>query len=176
VFEIKGYHYYNEDPLTWGGTHVRNTLLKNLREMVIELPTGPGKPPEKFSMEELGIGFPILAVESRIEQDFKIRNPFYEGPEGTPGGMPSSGMMGALTGPGLAPIAPEGPAGAEGTAKKKPVDEASNPRFLPAPRYRFVVQFCWRETQLSERLEKRRQQTQPATAPGNTVAVTPTGG
>ncbi len=181
VVEIKGYHFFNDDLATWGGTHVRNTLLKNLREKTIELPAGPGKPPEKFTMGELGIGFAILAVETRI-QDVRIQNPYYEGPQGGTLGYPVPGMSGpsAAMDTSLAPPMSEpgrttGSGAAEGTAKKS-AEDLSNPREFLVPKYTFVVQFSWREVTLSERLQKRRPATQDATAPANSVVTAPTGG
>jgi hypothetical protein len=161
---------------------VRNTLLKNLREKTIELPAGPGKPPEKFTMEELGIGFAILAVETRIVQDFPIQNPSYEGPQGgTPGyAMPGmSGLSAAMDTPVSTPTSEPGrttgSGAAEGTAKK-PGEDASNPRVFLVSKYTFVVQFSWREATLSDRLQKRRQAAQDATAPANSVVAAPPGG
>jgi type IV pilus assembly protein PilM len=170
VIEIKGYHYFNENPATWGGTHVRNTLLKRLRENTVELPAGPGKPPEKFTMEELGVGYAILAVETRIDQTHKLLNPFYEGPAGAPG-------MPAMT-PGMGP-GPEGTPLQPGAPGRKPVEDPSNPRFLAAPKYSFTVQFCWQEKPASERLQKReaaRKAAAAAAAPANSVAAAPSGG
>jgi hypothetical protein len=35
--------------------------------------------------------------------------------------------------------------------------EVENPRFFPAPKYSFVVQFCWQEKLLAERLRARQE-------------------
>jgi type IV pilus assembly protein PilM len=188
VIEIRGYHFYNDDPLTWAGTHVRNTFLKNLREMTVELPTGPSQPPMTFTMEELGIGYAILAREERIEE-MKIKNPFYEPPAGTPGVFGEGGAMpgglglpagiGGLGVPGAGP--PAAAPGATAAAKAKPKEDKENPMFFDVSRYRFVVQFCWQEQQLTQRLRKRREAEQPkeGSAPAEKsekVAVAPTGG
>jgi type IV pilus assembly protein PilM len=177
VIEIKGHHFFNEDVKTWAGTHVRNTLLKNLREQTIELPTGPGKQLETFTMEELGIGYPILAVESRIEKNFKIPNPYYEPPK-----RPDDRTGSDMEEDALLPRPP-----AADAAEKAGEDEEKedNPPFYEAPRYSFIVQFCWRETKLTERLQKRleqQQQEQPGepgddlTPDEDTVALSTTGG
>jgi hypothetical protein len=97
VIELAGYHFYNDDPMTSGGQHVRDTLLKNLREQTIELPTSPGGPKEEFTMEELGIGYGIVAIETRIDNNHRVPNPYYEPPAAGPGGMAPG------VGPGLGP-------------------------------------------------------------------------
>lgn len=206
VIELKGYHYFNENPETWGGTHVRNTFLKNLREQVVELPSGPGGALEKFTMEEMGIEFGVLAQEWRIVQDFKIPNPYYEppaGPAGTVPGMEGFGPrvgLGALgggegaakkpaVGDDKSKIAPgdDKSKTAPGDDKKKvgpgddkkkvaPGDESSNPRFFVAPKYSFIVQFCWREKLLTERMQQRRQKAQQAAGNAPAVAAASTGG
>ncbi len=195
VIELKGYHFFNEDKLTWGGTHVRDTLLKNLREQTIELPTGPGRALEKFTMDELGIGYAILAVETRIDFNYKVKNPYYEppamptGPMGPGVGPGLGGGLGGLGGLGITGGAPTTTAPAAETPESGQ-DLANNPPFFPAPKYTFVVQFCWQEKQLTERLRARqealiKEQTDQmnTTEPANTETgapagppVTPTGG
>jgi type IV pilus assembly protein PilM len=182
VIELGGHHFHNEDPMTWGGTHVRDTLLKNLREMTIELPAGPGREAETFTMEELGIGYAILAVERRIIHNHTIPNPYYEPPAGRgrpgtmgPGGV-APGAAGGLGG-GLGRSTRGGlttrPTTAKPTTAKpttaKPTtaqpgaeasdngDQTDNPPFFLAPKYDFVVQFCWQERLLNERLRAREQ-------------------
>jgi type IV pilus assembly protein PilM len=201
VIEIKGHHFYNEDITTWGGTHVRDSFLKNLREQTVELPTGPGLPPTRFTMEELGIGFAVLTVDPPIDQANRIPNPYYEPTLQGPGygapGMP--GMMDASGGmmPGMAPAMTGAPgtglAGSGAKTEKKEKEEPKEPPFFAAPKYTFVLQFCWQERLLTERLRKRQQeqmpqptdqpqpeqpqpgQPQPAT-PDNKVAAATTGG
>ena len=204
VIELKGYHFYNEDKRTWAGAHVRRTLLKNLRDGVIELPTGPGQALEKFTLRELGIGYPILAHETLIDENYRVKNPYYEGPAGKAAAGPygtAPGVQGGLAG-GLGGLAaPEGApgsgnAGSEGNAgEAKPAAGAGgegdtqasepdpdNPPFYVAPRYDFVVQFCWQEKLLNERLREHREQLQAqaaaqaaATAQGAAAAAGPEG-
>jgi type IV pilus assembly protein PilM len=188
VIEIKGYHFYNEDITAWGGTHVRDTFLKNLREQAVELPTGPGLPPTRFTMADLGIGFAVLTVDPPIEQGNRILNPYYEANPQVPGagipGMP--GMMDASGGmmPTMAPAVPGAPgaglpAGAAKTQKKEK-EAPKEPPFFAAPKYTFVLQFCWQERLLTERLRKRQLEQQPGqpqpgqpqpAAPDNKVAA-----
>lgn len=203
VIEIKGHHFFNADILTWGGTHVRDTFLKNLREQTVELPTGPGLPPTRFTMAELGVGFTVLTVDPPIDQNNTIPNPYFVGNPQMPGsgagampGMP--GMMGgAGMMPGMAPAMPgaAGPAAKPGAGKeaKKEKEEPPEPPFFAAPKYTFVLQFCWQEKLLTERLRSRQQPQaeqpsdqppadqpqpeQPKTAvPDNKVAAANTGG
>lgn len=210
VIEIKGHHFFNEDIMTWGGVHVRDTFMKNLREQTIELPSGPGQPPTKFTMEELGISFPVLTVDPPIDQTHRIPNPFYEPvapgsagmygmtdatggmmPGMTPGGMMPGMTPGGMMAPGM------GQPGAKTKPDKKEKEEPQEPPFFSAPKYTFVLQFCWQEQLLTERLRKRQQEQleqqleqqqpadesdqppseepQPAT-PENTVAAANTGG
>ncbi len=161
VIEMKGYHFYNEELETQGGVHVRKTLLKSLREQMIELPTGPGQAMEKFTMEELGIGFPILTKESRIDEAYRIQNPYFAGSgrEGGSGGPEGGGMPGVGVG-GLSPADGE-PEAAKPDDDAEPT-EPEDPPFYIAPRYDFMMQFCWQENQLTERLTKRREQREAA--------------
>jgi len=182
VIELKGHHFYNDDIETWLGVHVRNTLLKNLREMTIELPTGPGQALERFTMEELGIGYAFLARESPLDKYHKVPNPLYEGPQretggtgpGQPGGfggMEETAMLGA-EGNGSATTADTSAA-----AEKKPDEDPDNPPFYVAPRFDFVIQFCWQEQHLTERLKAREEALENDNTEAEAgVPITPTGG
>jgi type IV pilus assembly protein PilM len=173
VIEIKGHHFFNKDIQTWGGTHVRNTFLKKLREQKVALPMGPGQPPMEFTMEELGVSYVILAAEPLIDKYHQIPNPFFEpetGPGGygygdsessygegygTPGyGTPGYGTPGYGT-PGYGAAARPGTPPAEEEAEEP--EGPPEPPFFDAPKFEFVVQFCWQEVQLAERLRQRRE-------------------
>jgi type IV pilus assembly protein PilM len=191
VIEIKGHHFYNDvkHMTEWMGAHVRNTLLKNLREQTVQLPGGPNRPPETFTMEELGIGYVILAKSFPLDKTHKEPNPYYEGRGATggaygsggmggmmpggmapggmaPGGMAPGGMAPGGMGPGGmgsgGPAAPKGnPSGAAADTEEE--EKEVEPPFYDAPKYDFIVQFCWQEKQLTERLKQRelaRQQEQ----------------
>lgn len=149
VIEMKGYHYFNDDIQTWGGTHVRDTFLKNLREQTVTLPKGPGEGDETFTMEELGIGFGILAQETPIV-DAQVPNPYYEPPPRAE--APEMGPDG------MTPLAPA--AAAETPAATPEEEEPSEPLappFYSVRKYSFIVQFCWQEKLLSERLQAREE-------------------
>ncbi len=207
VIEIKGHHFFNEDIATWTGTYVRGTFLKNLREQTVELPSGPGLPPTRFTMKELGIDFVVLTVDPPRPEDFRVDNPYYEGPLQGTGGYPGAteGMPGMMPGLGMAPCAQGVPGtglpGGSAKPDKKVKEEPKEPQFFIVPKYTFVLQFCWQEKLLTERLRQRAQeqmqqqqpqpgqpqpgqpqpgqpqpgQPQPAT-PGNNVAAAKTGG
>jgi type IV pilus assembly protein PilM len=172
VIEIKGYHFFNEDITTWGGTHVRDTFLKNLREQTVELPSGPGQAPTRFTMKELGVDFAVLTVDPPIDQTNQIPNPFFEGgpagQAGYPGAMDgTSGMMPGMTPGMMAPgmMAPAGmgapggnrPGAGAKSDKKEKKEEPKEPPFFLAPKYSFVLQFCWQEKLLTERRRQRAQ-------------------
>lgn len=65
VFQISGYHFHNPvpgDPRNEGAPYVRNTLLKNLAELKVQL---PGEEKE-LSMAERGIMFPVIVSQNTI--------------------------------------------------------------------------------------------------------------
>jgi len=203
VIELKGHHFFNDEKniRVWGGVHVRNTLLKKLREQTIELPTGPGQALETFTMEELGIGFAILAHEPRIDRDNKILNPFYEGRKTGPGsGMSQLSPFGFGPEGGTPTTEPADNGSATAAKKSDNGDDADktngetkedpeNPPFYDAPRFDFIVQFCWQEQLLTERLRKHQEQLDsattvdgastvenPSTGADSSVATPPPGG
>lgn len=151
VVELYGFHYYNDpaDRRNAGPAHVKNTLLKQLKEGFIEVPVGAGGALERFSMKELGIGYAILAIDPK-PRDSQIPNPNYVPPAnsltdgfgGMPGPMPIPGAK--------APGAKAGAAAAE-------IDPKDNPPFFKVSRYDFVVQFCWQEKPMNVRLEERQK-------------------
>jgi type IV pilus assembly protein PilM len=155
VIEIRGHHFHNGDPRIEGGTagtYVRNTLVRQLRKGQVLLPTEPGADPILFDMEELGIGYVVLTYESKLDRGYRIDNPAYVGE------AQQSGFS--------------------GDKEKEPPKAENNveddiPASFEAPRCDFVVQFCWQETTMSERL-KKREQAAPQNAPGGqSVALQP---
>ncbi len=161
IIEIKGYHYHNKSstqPQGWGPTYLSNTLLKNLREGKVRLPIEApkdGKPPatSEFTMEELGISFPILAKTSSINRAYRVPNPDYI-PPATAEGEGGPGAPGTTFGEGS-------------TTSNRPVKEdPDNPQYFAAPRYDFVIQFCWHQKRLSERLAAREEERKRLEAEG----------
>jgi type IV pilus assembly protein PilM len=154
VVELAGYHYHNDpkDRLNYGPLHVKNTLLKQLKEGFVDVPKGPGQPPERFTMKELGIGYAILAHSARPRKEL-IPNPNYVMPTLTPGAVPGTapGLGGAI--PGAMPV-PGAMVGENGV----PIQEdPNNPTAFPVIRYEFVVQFVWQENPLVVRIDKREK-------------------
>ncbi|MCA9155084.1 MAG: pilus assembly protein PilM [Planctomycetales bacterium] len=156
VIELKGHHYFNGDPRTWGATHVRNTLLWNLEKGTVALPV-PGSEPVEFTMKEMGIGFPLIAVSSEIDQKHTIKNPEAEQSAQMAGGPGGFGMPPGAQGPGaqLPGARLSGSATLPGGAAGDPPKEV--PLSFKAPKYDFVVQFCWQETLLTKRLDERKK-------------------
>ncbi len=197
VIEIGGHHFFNADVTTWMGVHVRSTLMKNLREQKIQLPGGPNRPPEVFTMEELGIGYVILARSNPLDKNYRIPNPFYEGPTQGTSGYPGAGPgVPGMGGPGMGMPGMGGPmggaapgqddadaAGSDDETTEEPKEP--EPPFFIVPKHDFIVQFCWQEQQLTDRLEKRKQaalqqqleqQQTPAEVPDDSMAAADLGG
>jgi type IV pilus assembly protein PilM len=156
IVEIRGYHYYNDpkDRANSGAAHVRNTLIKELENGFVEVPGGPGQPLQRFTMKELGIGFPIQAYNPPI-QKIPLANPNFVSPAKAAAGSATGGLGGTAGGFGGAaggfgaPVNPNDPTAV-------PFDP-ENPPYFEVTRYDFVIQFVWQEKPLNVRLEARRQ-------------------
>ena len=117
VVQLRGYHLHNNDLHNSGSVFLRDTLIKNLNEAIVELPGKDGKL-AKVSIKDLGISHPVIV--SQI---------------GTPRTIPY----------------PAGDPIAEGTRNP---DGSVTPAKVPElKRFDFIVQFAWRPTPLSKRLE-----------------------
>ena len=104
VIELKGHHFHNSSSRVeggWGAVYVRSTLFRDMREKKVTLP-GPDGQSREYSMSELGVGYPVLTVNSQIHHGNRIGR-------------------------------------------------------FPAPRYDFVVQFCWQPTICYDRLVQRKE-------------------
>ena len=86
-------------------------------------------------MKELGISHVMIANDQPITYA-KIRNPNWEPPM-----RPPTRGVGMMQPPGQRP---------------KPVEDKNNPRMLDVKSYQFKVQFLWKPTRASQRLEARR--------------------
>jgi type IV pilus assembly protein PilM len=137
VVQLRGHHFHNADSSNMGPEFVRSTLVKNLKEMVIELPTGENGAMEKVSMKELGISHPVLinpqGVAPREIDD------------------PSASPLAAAGQPGM-PMPP--PAGAD----------ATKPGKISVSNADFVVQFCWQPKTPQERRAAKKAQEKAAAA------------
>jgi type IV pilus assembly protein PilM len=141
VIELRGYHYFNNDPRTAGANHVRQTLVRHLLDGKVTLPGGPGQQMMTFTMKELGIGYPIFALSSDFQRGYRIDNPYYDG---------ADDGFGQSQGAGQRPKT-------KSTKAKKTGDDPSSVPYWEATRYEFAIQFVWQEKPLSERLEERRK-------------------
>ncbi len=82
VIELSGYHYYKIGSYSNGADHVRNTLLYNLAHGEVELPIDNRGNTKVFTMEELGISYPILSETAATWTSDAIDNPDYRAGEG----------------------------------------------------------------------------------------------
>lgn len=79
VIRLKGVHFHNgrDERTNFGAQYVRNTLIKNLQQGKVLLPTPDGKT-ELVSMKDLGVSFPILVDPPQVEEATAV-NPYAEG-------------------------------------------------------------------------------------------------
>jgi hypothetical protein len=159
VVELKGHHFYNDpkaDRRDIGTGHIRKTLLKELKDGFVMVPGGPGQPPERYTMKELGIGYAILPYTPR-PQIVDIANPNYAGPPpgsgvgGEGAAMPGLGGLGGIGGAGAMPGA-GGIPGAGGVAI-----DPDNPPYFRVTVYNFAVQFVWQEKPLNVRRKEKAE-------------------
>lgn len=175
VIELRGHHFHNGTrSLDTGENYLRRTLIQQLREGEVALPVpsdDPSLPPQTitFTFKELGIQFPIISATGRI-YDSKIPNPNADpalGMEGSPyGGSVIPGMQGPGTGAGRRQSGTGRTGGRNGAAAGAEEEEEPEPEpeFFKAPRYDFKVQFVWKETPLSKRLQARKEAAEAAAA------------
>jgi hypothetical protein len=141
VIQLKGYHYHNTMPgnkdldfrTNEGKLFVDNTLIKQLEEGSVQLPDGPNGELIDVPMEKLGIKYPVVTDSS----------PIYEilfAPEATSSENAPTVSVGR--GPRMA-----GP-GAPGEATP------DGPKIWKLRRCDFTLQFYWKPTPRSERVEK----------------------
>ncbi|MHB8969729.1 MAG: pilus assembly protein PilM [Pirellulaceae bacterium] len=164
-----------QDPAT--GTETVSGYQLTLQGVENPIPVlSDGQVPVVFTMREMGIDFPVVYSDNPINPTYRVPNPNYEMSESEAGGGMGPGQIGMSTSAGM--LGPPGAGGmlgpsgglpspaagggvtAAGTGDKKVGDkdgdkEPVEPPFLTVPRYEFVVQFAWKETLLSARLEKQ---------------------
>jgi type IV pilus assembly protein PilM len=188
VIQLEGYHFKNSDPQTAGATHVINQLIRRLEDDVVHLPNPKaGGEDVLFTMKELGISYPVLTTRFPIQKDYRIANPNYAGPapkeqdgedgatrapgnqtgypnsggiggvfpsSGTGGSFPSSGFPGSGTGTGFS----GGSSGMGNFADNNEPDVNGEMPYYAAPKYDFVVQFCWQPKLLTKRLKEKEEE------------------
>ncbi len=146
--------------------------------------------PVVFTMQEMGIEYPVVTLNPPIDKNFRVPNPNYEPPEG---GYPGSAAMGRGTGlsvPGISGGNSLSPSGNSGSRSGNDTDDKGEKDgektdelpMLTVPRYDFILQFVWKESLLSERLKKQAEEWEKqgkgeTTPSGNgNIAANTTGG
>jgi type IV pilus assembly protein PilM len=170
VVELKGHHFFNDpsDRRNTGSLHLHNTILRELKNGFVDLPLGPGQRTERFSMKELGIDYPILAIFNRPVKT-QLPNPGY-----VPPAVPGTTTPGTPGGFGTATAAPATPLGVGGVPPM-PGDpnfknDPENPVWFDVYRCDFLIQFVWKETPLNLRLQEREKKRQEAEAAAKAAA------
>ncbi len=146
VIQLTGYHFHNRERAggNQGAEYVRRTLIENLRDGQILLPTGEWdengeEKVEMVPVSDLGIGYPVLINPGKVETVL-VANPNAE-PETAEGAEGADPMQ-----PGVAGRMEAGQAG-----------ENQAPSRIELRKFDFVVQFAWKPTPPSERHEKEEQ-------------------
>jgi type IV pilus assembly protein PilM len=138
IVQLRGHHWHNADPNNMDRQYVRKTLIKNLCEMTIDLPTGENGKMEKVSMKELGISHPVL-VDPRMSYPAEVQDP---------------NVIAAATAAGVGRNLPPG----------AHVDPATLGTYT-LQRFDFNVQFCWKPKTPEERQkEKAKKASEKAAA------------
>jgi type IV pilus assembly protein PilM len=153
VFELRGYHLHNNltdkniDVGDEGEKFVRETFIKNLETGKVSLPDGPGGQLVEVPIADLGIQFPVVVTNQRVNPVTYMAEP-------------------ADTANGTVPTGPEGAAMSIGAG-------GDQPKTFKLRQYDFIVQFCWQPQPRGHRLEKMAEKKPPATgeAPAGTAAA-----
>lgn len=166
LIQLTGYHYHNseEADINQGAQYVRNTLIRNLQELEIQLPTGDkqqedGKQKlEVVTMTELGISYPSLINPGNINEEIVVdRDAEPENGNETAAAAPGRAAGGAA-GLGMARGGMEG--GPGGIGMGGGFAGNANAPTLKLRRFDFVVQFLWRPTPPTVRHENKAKKEQ----------------
>ena len=87
IVQISGYHYHNADQKDYGAEYVRKTLIENLRNKKVKLPSSEPGVTEEVTMPELGISYPVLVTTPKLERD-ELANPNAEAADAARGLAP----------------------------------------------------------------------------------------
>lgn len=143
VFQLRGHHYHNPKN-QFGAAFLAETLIKNLQEDEVALPadeTWAGGP-QSFPLRKLGLGFPILVTDKPVDWKYMLPVEADED-EAAPDEADENDADGKAAGKkkaakGRRQPALAGPLGMLGMD----AGQAAT-KMIPAPRYDFIVQFCW---------------------------------
>jgi hypothetical protein len=143
VFQLIGHHYHNKKlDENQGAVYLQRALLKNLRQDEVAIPVELRRQggPAAFPVKKLGIGYPVVLDAGNIDDRYELTVEDFDDPDaekkaavdkkekgpgrGAAGPMGRQPPMGAMAGAG----------GAPGAVRTKRI---------PAPRFDFIVQFCW---------------------------------
>ena len=174
VIQLTGYHYHNLPTAgeVQGAQYVRETLIRNLQTGRVLLPKVEEPGTEWVTMQELGIGYPVLINPGR-PYEVRIRPPTARLAAGMGAGAYGESYGETYSGPGYGPqmYPGAGPTYPGRTTTMMPGMAGRRlPGTTPRPeeeeivlrRFDFVVQFCWQPISARERHEKKRQQQEQA--------------
>lgn len=155
VIQLTGYHYHNMPTAgaVQGAQYVRETLIRNLQTGRVLLPKVDEPGVEWVTMEELGIGYPVLINPGR-PYEVRVRPPTARF---------GSGMGAGMLGPGYSDTYSEyggpypGATPTMGPARPGATPVRPEEMEIVLRRFDFVVQFCWQPITARERHEKKRQ-------------------
>ena len=137
VFQLRGHHYHNKKlDDNQGAVYLQRTLLKNLRKDQVEIPLGERVEggPAVFPVKKLGIGYPVLLDTGNINDNYTlmVEDVDAPAPKAADGKEDAKGEEGA-EGKKAAATAAKTATGAGEVVWKK----------ISAPRFDFIIQFCW---------------------------------
>jgi len=147
VIDIHGHHFRPQGEPGSGPQYVRTTLLEKLDTGSVELPMGSGNLTVRFTLREMGISYPYL-LSGNYTRSKRVMNPNYKPPDDGR----NMGGLGYGEGPGAMGI------GSLGISATEPAEEdPNNKRYYTPARYEFVLQFCWKQLTLTERIDAREK-------------------
>jgi type IV pilus assembly protein PilM len=148
VIELRGYHLHNNlpdknvDVGDEGEEFVARTLIKNLETGKVKLPDGPGGELIDVPIADLGIKYPVVVTQRRIDPVTYMAEPI---DPNNPNAIPQMQSFG-----------PEGP------AANPAVPGQQLPKMFKLRQYDFIVQFCWQPQPRGKRIEMAQKKTAPA--------------
>ncbi len=165
IIQLTGYHYHNRKEASGdqGAQYVRDTLVRNLQEMGVYLPTGNKednesgeKKLELVSMKELGVSYPVL-VNPGNPYDEKVIDRDAEAEANEDAAAAGAGLGGGKMGRGLAGMGMPGGEMSMGAMGGAGMGAMQNRKLITLRRFDFVVQFCWHPTPPTVRHQTKKK-------------------